>query len=287
MVTGFYQTPSSPGPNKKTYTRHVPTTPFRVLDAPGLRDDFYCSLLAYSPTSHALAVGLNSDVYSWSESAGARPFEHWSASHVTSLSFSTQQGGSNILAIGRIDGSMTLWNPSESSPRLEQLHGAGIACITWKPTLTKKHPSELPQSRHHHSREYVEELLVGDEMGNIYIYAVDWNHRTREATVVLLRRLPVHTQQICGLAWSPDGTQFVTGGNDNMAYLFDYATVVERDPKTGFVNQDVEPKHGEVGERYAWPHNAAVKAIAFCPWQKSLVATGKSFFVLVHEQLLT
>jgi hypothetical protein len=31
-----------------------------VLDAPNLRDDFYCSVLAYSSTCHTLAVGLGS-----------------------------------------------------------------------------------------------------------------------------------------------------------------------------------------------------------------------------------
>ena len=47
--------------------RAVPATPFRVLDAPQLRDDFYCSVLAFTPTSRTLAVGLNNKVYLWSE----------------------------------------------------------------------------------------------------------------------------------------------------------------------------------------------------------------------------
>lgn len=53
--------------------RELPTAPFKVLDAPNLRDDFYCSVLAYSPTCHTLAVGLGSLLYGWSEGGGVKP----------------------------------------------------------------------------------------------------------------------------------------------------------------------------------------------------------------------
>jgi len=43
--------------------RPVPTVPYRVLEASGLRDDYYCSLLAYSPVDGCLAVGLGAQVY--------------------------------------------------------------------------------------------------------------------------------------------------------------------------------------------------------------------------------
>lgn len=218
-------------------------------------------------TTHSLAVGLHSDVYSWNETTGARPFDSWSSSHVTCLAFSSADGRNNILAIGRIDGSLTLWKPGETAPRLEQTHDAGIACVSWKPIVTPKTTLQLLGSSVPYG--FTEELLVGDEMGNIYIYAVDWNDPPGESTSTLLRRLPIHTQQICGLAWSMDGSQFITGGNDNMACLFDTDVVFGR--KGG---SEVEARVGDSGERYRWPHGAAVKAIAFCPWQRSLVATG-------------
>jgi hypothetical protein len=41
----------------------VPVVPFRVLDAPSLRDDYYCSVLAYSDIVKVLAVGLGNTVY--------------------------------------------------------------------------------------------------------------------------------------------------------------------------------------------------------------------------------
>ncbi|KAL7272559.1 hypothetical protein RUND412_004629 [Rhizina undulata] len=284
METGRIST--SQNSLKKAHKRTVPTTPFRVLDAPGLRDDYYCSLIAYSPHTHSLAVGLHSDVYSWTESGGARPFEAWSSSHVTSLAFSSRAGGNNILAIGRIDGSLTLWNPSEAAPRIEQPHTAGVACLAWKPVLSYRPSTDVltnssrkrgDRAKSLHMVE-TEELLVGDEIGNVYYYSVEWNgpredrpHAPLDATIRLLRRIVLHTQQICGLAWSSEGDQFCTGGNDNVACLFEANDVLNR--RRG-ANDEPEDRPLEGGEKYRWPHGAAVKAIAFCPWQRSLLATG-------------
>lgn len=44
--------------------RVISKTPFKVLDAPSLEDDFYVNLLDWSP-SNLLCVGLNSSVYLW------------------------------------------------------------------------------------------------------------------------------------------------------------------------------------------------------------------------------
>ena len=48
--------------------RKIPSTPFKVLDAPMLQDDFYLNLVDWS-SSNILAVGLNNAVYIWSASS--------------------------------------------------------------------------------------------------------------------------------------------------------------------------------------------------------------------------
>jgi hypothetical protein len=95
--------PSKPKPAKP---KPIPKIPYRVLDAPALRDDYYCSLLAYSKTLQCLAVGLGPHVYLWCENratARANIPDSLTAprgsSHVTSLSFSSVSGASAILAI--------------------------------------------------------------------------------------------------------------------------------------------------------------------------------------------
>jgi cell division cycle 20, cofactor of APC complex len=74
--------------------------------------------------------------------------------------------------------------------------------------------------------------------------------RKNEARVATLRG---HEQEVCGLKWSPNGTQLASGGNDNLLCIW----------SAGFQQQ----------HRLA-AHQAAVKALAWCPWQSNLLASG-------------
>ncbi|KAJ4135804.1 hypothetical protein NW765_009784 [Fusarium oxysporum] len=59
-------------PLRPAKRRLLPAAPFRVLDAPNLKDDFYCSPLAYSYTAQTLVVCLGSLLYAWSEFRGVQ-----------------------------------------------------------------------------------------------------------------------------------------------------------------------------------------------------------------------
>lgn len=143
--------------------------PFRVLDAPALRDDYYCSLLAYSPTLNCLAVGLGPHVYLWTEKKGSGSNVPDSltapvgSSHVTSLSFSSVSGGSAILAIGRADGRITLWSPLDSEPRFDSEQPSPVSCVCFRPDTVQR-----PSVRDATATVATEELLVGDEAGFVY-----------------------------------------------------------------------------------------------------------------------
>ncbi|KAI9681289.1 MAG: hypothetical protein M1817_002572 [Caeruleum heppii] len=295
----------------KPYEAVRPYMGWHVLDAPNMRDDFYCSLLAYCASTHSLAVGLNDKVYIWSESRGVEPLltrdGHWpSTSYLSCLGFSSAEGGQSILAIGRANGTVTLWSLHEDLPRFEVQQPCAVACLAWKnkrTTRVSKRPWPTP------IMVKVEELLVGDEVGNVYYYAVEWVRNEGQEMMfqgaqTLLARIQVHTQQICGIAWSHDGTYFATGGNDNLCCLFEtssiigprsgmhpyhtyrtvreavvengrYGPVSTRSERLPVGNPASETRSIGVGrEKHRWQHGAAVKAIAFCPWQKSLIATG-------------
>jgi meiosis-specific APC/C activator protein AMA1 len=276
----------------------VPTTPFRVLDAPGLRDDFYCSLLAYCPVLHVLAVGLETRVFIWSEDQGPRQMSSETSrqTQLTSISFSSTAARRTILAAGRIDGKVSLWSLQEQNPRFEIQQPSGVACVSWKPIPT---PSLLHIEGG--TTEDTEELLVRDEVGNLYYYSVEWPSLVRfretgyHGRVTLLARINVHSQQICGLAWSPDGTMFATGGNDNVCCLFTTEDILSGNSTNDYREiQRTEEQYTIDGVRHIkiipgrglfqvvsrgfetqrWIHKAAVKAIAFCPWQRGLLATG-------------
>lgn len=63
-----------------------------------------------------------------------------------------------------------------------------------------------------------------------------------------------HSQEVCGLKWSFDETQLASGGNDNKLFIWSHGSTL---PLAKFSH-----------------HNAAVKAIAWSPHQKNLLASG-------------
>lgn len=75
--------------------------------------------------------------------------------------------------------------------------------------------------------------------------------RQREHITATLRG---HEQEVCGLKWSPNGQQLASGGNDNLLHIWD-------------ANND-RPTHCITS------HQAAVKALAWCPFQSNLLASG-------------
>ncbi|KAI1371726.1 WD40 repeat-like protein [Hypoxylon crocopeplum] len=287
----------------------LPNAPFKVLDAPGLRDNFYCSVMAYSRTCNTLAVGLGNLLYGWSESSGVTLLNAGlkDGSWLTSVAFSSDQGNKSILAFGRSSGLLSLVSLFDSLlPRFEAYHPAPIACLSWRPATT-------PRPSRNESNPGVtvktEDLLVGDDMGD-EVARDNWH-----GAMTLLARINVHSQQICGLAWSPDGDQFATGGNDNLCCLFDADSVVNAEPGLSLnlpwspttnspcsIREPLLPYTINLGgdvpassskpesscpellstvkylpagsERHRWRHGAAVKAIAFCPWRQGLIATG-------------
>ncbi|XP_033760332.1 cell division cycle protein 20 homolog [Pecten maximus] len=66
-----------------------------------------------------------------------------------------------------------------------------------------------------------------------------------------------HTQEVCGLSWSHDGRYLASGGNDNLLNIWDNNMSHESVPVHTFTH-----------------HQAAVKALSWCPWQADLLASG-------------
>lgn len=51
----------------KTFVRKISRVPYKILDAPGIQDDFYLHLVDWS-SKNILAVGLENSVYLWNAS---------------------------------------------------------------------------------------------------------------------------------------------------------------------------------------------------------------------------
>ncbi|KAI5855539.1 WD40 repeat-like protein [Durotheca rogersii] len=293
--------------NTRREERLLPNAPFKVLDAPGLRDDFYCSIMAYSRTRNVLAVGLGNLLYAWSEPMGVTLLNAGlqDGSWLTSVAFSSDEGDKSILAFGRSSGMLFLMSlldgrpPSSFSgvcPRFKIHQPAPVACLSWRPAVAlRPSRSELNPG-----------VLVKTE-DLLEVARENWR-----GTMTLLARIKVHSQQICGLAWSPGGEQFATGSNDNLCCLFNVDRIIDTRTSPGspapsannFRSDGGEPtalpytinpgnggsspgtraddlgflpvqRQFPVGsEQHRWRHGAAVKAIAFCPWRQGLIATG-------------
>jgi cell division cycle protein 20 (cofactor of APC complex) len=90
-------------------------------------------------------------------------------------------------------------------------------------------------------------LTSGSRDANIFNHDVRIQHHH-------VSTLAGHEQEVCGLKWSLDGTQLASGANDNKCCIWD-------------VNRDTP--------RYSFTEaTAAVKALAWCPFERNLLATG-------------
>lgn len=174
--------------------KKIPTAPERVLDAPGLIDDFYLNLLAWSLTN-LLAIGLEDTVYVWNASTGSVGLlcELPDKMLVTSLKWS--EDGSYI-SIGRDDGLTEIWD-IETNTKLRTLncdnHQTRIASQAW----------------------YLHILTSGSKIGSIYQSDV------RVSNHLVNKLENTHLAEICGIEYKSDGQQFATGGNDNLVCLWD------------------------------------------------------------------
>lgn len=204
--------------------RHISSTPERILDAPDMVDDYYLNLLHWSSTN-VLAVALGPCVYLWDASTGSIEmlFEAAEEDYVSSIRW---MGDGSHLAVGMSNNKVEMWDVSKQKRvRTMKGHQARVGALAWNNHI----------------------LSSGSRDSNIF------NHDVRIAQHHI-STLKGHSLEICGLSWSPDGSQLASGGNDNTCCIWD-------------VN-DTNARHTLTDS------NAAVKALAWCPWERNLLATG-------------
>ncbi|XP_023888921.1 cell division cycle 20.5, cofactor of APC complex [Quercus suber] len=82
------------------------------------------------------------------------------------------------------------------------------------------------------------------------------NHDVR-APNNLTSRIKLHTQEVCGLKWSSRGNTLASGGNENLIYIWEASKM----SSSNFLYRFND-------------HCAAVKALAWCPYQSDVLASG-------------
>eukprot|EP00939_MAST-03C_sp_MAST-3C-sp1_P002915 g2915.t1 len=220
--------------------RHIPSAPERVLDAPDMLDDYYLNLLDWSK-NNILAVALYGAVYLWNSDTGdieeLMSMEDENA-YVSSVKWVKEAGSANHLAIATNDGAVQLWDASKlRCVRTMTGHRERVGSLSWNSHV----------------------LCSGSRDQSIMMHDV---RVARHHTASMIG----HRQEVCGLSWSPDGNTLASGGNDNLLCLWDAR-------RTGGRRGNATPN--EIAPRKTLSeHVAAVKALAWCPFQRNVLASG-------------
>ncbi|CAA7403785.1 unnamed protein product [Spirodela intermedia] len=170
--------------------RKVPRSPYKVLDAPALQDDFYLNLVDWSP-NNMLAVGLGNCVYLWNAYS----------SKVTTLcdlgiddsvcSVAWAQRGTH-LAVGTSLGKVQIWDVSPCRRiRIMEGHRLRVGALAWSSsTLSSGSRDKIILQRDIRAQEDFVSKLTG------------------------------HKSEVCGLKWSYDNRELASGGNDNRLFVW-------------------------------------------------------------------
>lgn len=112
-------------------TRHIPSAPVRILDAPDLLDDYYLNLLSWG-SNDVLAVALGQCVYLWNAKSGDITelcSLEGEQDYVSSVSW-TASG--THLAVGTAGGETQFWDSSALTMlRTMNGHSARVGALAW------------------------------------------------------------------------------------------------------------------------------------------------------------
>ncbi|CAN0604300.1 unnamed protein product, partial [Ectocarpus sp. 12 AP-2014] len=112
-------------------TRHIPSAPVRILDAPDLLDDYYLNLLSWG-SNDVLAVALGQCVYLWNAKSGDITelcSLEGEQDYVSSVSW-TASG--THLAVGTAGGETQFWDSSTLTMlRSMNGHSARVGALAW------------------------------------------------------------------------------------------------------------------------------------------------------------
>lgn len=168
----------------------IPSEPYRILDTPGLDDNYYTNALGWS-VRNLIAVTLNNTVYLFNceTSEFQEVYEGYETEMVTSIAFSPD---GDHLAIGNDLGQLAFWDVrTQKNVSTMNKHDDRIGCLDWGLTG----------------------LLSGSKDTTIQVS--DMRHKKLQVSM-----FANHTQEVVGLKWSPCGRSFASGGNDNFALVW-------------------------------------------------------------------
>ena len=225
--------------------RKIQKTPIRILDAPNLLDDFYLNILDWG-SANIIAVGLTEEIYLWNDSNSetsllmANKYDNNdNENYISSLSF---MNNGICLGVGLPNGFIQLWDINKKIKIREiEAHEDRISCLSWN------------------------NYMLSSGSKDRYIKNFDVRNKYPE-----ISEIKKHKDEICSLKYSYEGDLLSSGGNDNVVYIWDIRNI-----KNNIYNFSLNVNKYEI-KPYAINnfHQAAIKAMGWCPWKRHVLATG-------------
>ncbi|KAF8413084.1 hypothetical protein HHK36_001060 [Tetracentron sinense] len=181
-------------PSPAKAPRKVPRSPYKVLDAPALQDDFYLNLVDWS-SHNVLAVGLGNCVYLWNACSSKARFDFYFNS-LSKAIMNLFLGG--LLLVKEVE-HLKAWNymkeiwDSSRCKRVRTMesHRLRVGALAWSSSL----------------------LSSGSRDKTIL-------QRDIRSPEDIVSKLTGHKSEVCGLKWSYDNRELASGGNDNRLFVW-------------------------------------------------------------------
>ena len=203
LLTTYARRPQKSGPGgvsnptsvAAASRRRIATTPERVLDAPGLLDDYYLNLLDWSATNF-VAIALADTVYVWNADNGEVNAlcsvggidGHSEGGDETVCSVKFAEGGTH-LAVGLSSGPIRVYDVTTSSlVRTMSGHLSRVPSLSWSGAV----------------------LSSGCRTGEI------WNSDVRVAQH-RVAEMKGHRGEVCGLEWRAEVAGGLSGGGQGVS----------------------------------------------------------------------
>jgi len=184
-------------PRKVTRPRIHPS-PFKMLDAPSLQDDFYLNLIDWS-SKNCVAIGLGTCAYVWCASTNCVTCIcdlYESEDRVTSIAWNET---ADLVALGTQSGLVNIWDPAaQKLVCVLTGHTGRVGALAWNGS----------------------QLSAGSQYGRLTQKDIRAPDTDSKAPTNPSRRLFGHSLEICGLKWSPDKAYLASGGNDNRVRIW-------------------------------------------------------------------
>lgn len=212
--------------------KRLPKHPYKVLEAPGLIDDYYLNLLDWSYTG-LLSIGIKDKVYVWSNTKSkiSKLCSYDGGIYVGAVNWSKYD---NQIAVGKSDGKTDIYDAvTNKLTATFDNHTDRVSVLSWDSDLNCPHL-----------------IASGSKDSMIALQDI----RTQSNCI----KLDAHLHEVCGLKFSFDGGMLASGGNDNLMFVWDIRKLGQTSSYLFKTEQ----------------HKAAVKAIAWSPLQRHLLASG-------------